>query len=172
MTHPTRPDDEFRFSHDLRVRWTEVDLQGVVFFGHYYAFFDVAQAEYFRALGFPYPGSFVTPECDLFIRKSDCEYFGSARYDDELAIGARVAAMGRSSLTMACAVRRGDETLASGEIVYVFANPETRSTQAIPADLRAAITAYEPVDRTGATKPRVHPSKAARRYPPGGDARD
>lgn len=146
MPDPSRTDSEFRFSHDLRVRWTEVDLQGVVFFGSYYSYFDIAQAEYFRALGFTYPDAFVTPDCDFFIRKSGCEYFGSARYDDELAIGARVTRLGRSSLTMAFAVRRGGDTLAAGEIVYVFANPASRSTRPVPEGLRAAIIAYEPVD--------------------------
>ena len=46
---------DFRFTHSLRVRWSEVDRQGIVFNGNYLNYFDVAMGEYWRALGFPYP---------------------------------------------------------------------------------------------------------------------
>ena len=46
---------EFRFAHRMRVRWAEVDKQGIVFNGHYLMYFDVAITEYYRALGYPYP---------------------------------------------------------------------------------------------------------------------
>ena len=32
----------FKFSHQLRVRWSEVDAQGVVFNPHYLTFADIA----------------------------------------------------------------------------------------------------------------------------------
>ena len=37
-THPCRQD--FRFSHRLRVRWVEVDMQKIVFNAHYLMYFD------------------------------------------------------------------------------------------------------------------------------------
>jgi len=43
----------------LRVRWAEVDRQDVVFNGHYFLYFDVAVAEYWRAIGFRYPDDIV-----------------------------------------------------------------------------------------------------------------
>ena len=33
---------DFRFAHRMRVRWAEVDKQGIVFNGHYLMYFDVA----------------------------------------------------------------------------------------------------------------------------------
>ena len=42
--------DDFRFFHPLRVRWAEVDPQGIVFNGNYLTYADVAITEYFRAL--------------------------------------------------------------------------------------------------------------------------
>ena len=44
--------EDFTFVHSLRVRWAEVDRQHVVFNGHYFLYFDVAVAEYWRAIGF------------------------------------------------------------------------------------------------------------------------
>ena len=46
---------EFTFFHPLRVRWAEVDMQSVVFNGHYLTYFDVAITEYWRSLKLPSP---------------------------------------------------------------------------------------------------------------------
>jgi YbgC/YbaW family acyl-CoA thioester hydrolase len=40
----------FRMMHRLRVRWAEVDMQKIVFNGHYLMYFDTAMADYWRAL--------------------------------------------------------------------------------------------------------------------------
>ena len=37
----------------LRVRWNEVDAQGIVFNAQYLAYLDVASTGYWRALGLP-----------------------------------------------------------------------------------------------------------------------
>ena len=39
---------DFRFFHRLRVRWSEVDLQKIVFNPHYLSYIDVAMADYWR----------------------------------------------------------------------------------------------------------------------------
>jgi len=51
--------DDFTFLHPLRVRWAEVDRQDVVFNANYFLYFDVAVAEYWRAIGIPYPEGYV-----------------------------------------------------------------------------------------------------------------
>ena len=50
---------EFRCVSRLRVRWAEVDMQKVVFNGHYLTYIDTAVAEYWRAIGLPYPAGYV-----------------------------------------------------------------------------------------------------------------
>ncbi len=57
---------EFRFVYRLRVRWAEVDRQGIVFNGHYLTYFDVGITEYYRALGFPYPDGLAEHGTDLY----------------------------------------------------------------------------------------------------------
>ena len=42
--------DRFRFFERLRVRWSEIDAQQIVFNGHYLTYFDTAVAGYWRAL--------------------------------------------------------------------------------------------------------------------------
>ena len=46
------PKQDFKFKTPIRVRWMEGDAQGIVFNGAYLGYLEVAQAEYFRNLGF------------------------------------------------------------------------------------------------------------------------
>ena len=46
-------------STGLRVRWAEVDMQKIVFNGHYLTYIDTAIAEYWREIGLPYPAGYV-----------------------------------------------------------------------------------------------------------------
>ena len=57
---------DFSFVHTLRVRWSEVDMQGIVFNGNYLNYFDVAFTEYWRAIGLPYPEGIAGTGGDLF----------------------------------------------------------------------------------------------------------
>jgi acyl-CoA thioesterase FadM len=41
------------------VRWAEVDMQKIVFNGHYLTYIDTAIAEYWREIGLPYPAGYV-----------------------------------------------------------------------------------------------------------------
>ena len=60
---------DFRHRMPLRVRWAEVDKQGVVFNAHYLLYCDVCVTEYWRAVGLRYPEDFVAHNGDLFVRK-------------------------------------------------------------------------------------------------------
>jgi acyl-CoA thioester hydrolase len=135
--------DEFTFSHRLRVRWAEVDRQDVVFNGNYFLYFDVAIAEYWRAIGFSYPADLVKLGMDIFAIKASAEFHGSATYEDELDVLCRVSRIGRSSMTFLFGIWRGAEQLTSGELVYVNADLKTRKSAPWPESLKSAILAYE-----------------------------
>jgi len=134
---------EFRFTHRLRVRWAEVDRQGIVFNGHYLTYFDVGITEYYRALGYPYPDGLVQHGTDLYVRKAELEYHASAHYDEEIDICVRVERLGRSSFDFRIEIHRGDQLLVSGKVVYVSADPVARKSSPLPDFLRKAINAFE-----------------------------
>jgi YbgC/YbaW family acyl-CoA thioester hydrolase len=133
----------FRFLDRLRVRWVEVDLQQIVFNGHYLMYFDTAVASYWRALAMPYHETMAQLGGDLYVRKATVEYLGSARYDDVLEIGLRCERIGNSSILFIAAAFRGETALVTGELVYVFANPATQTSLPVPQPLREALQAYE-----------------------------
>lgn len=158
------PHEEFTFVHRLRVRWAEVDRQDVVFNGNYFLYFDVAIAEYWRAVGFSYPADLVKLGMDIFAIKATAEFHGSATYEDELEVACRVSRIGRSSMTFLFGIWRGAEQLTSGELVYVNADLKTRKSAPWPGFLKSAILAYERVTpedgaATGTSQAQLRPSR-------------
>ena len=141
MSAPRRSD--FRFLDRLRVRWAEVDLQKIVFNGHYLMYFDTAVAGYWRALALPYQETMAGLQGDLYVRKASLEYLASARCDDLLAVGIRCSRIGNSSLVMTAAVFRGDQCLVHGEMVYVFADPQSQTSKPVPSILRDWFQGFE-----------------------------
>ena len=134
---------DFAFSHTLRVRWAEVDMQGVVFNGHYLTYIDVAFTEYWRATGLPDAIMQARDGRELFVRKSTIEYFSPAHFDDEIVIGCRCAAIGNSSLQMQMQIHRGDTHLISAQLIYVYADVASKTSCAVPAAWREIIDAFE-----------------------------
>jgi len=133
---------EFRFLDPLRVRWAEVDMQKVVFNGHYLMYVDTAMGNYWRALALPYEATLAALDGDLFVRRSTLDYLAPARYDDLLDVGVRFESAGTSSLRFVAAVFRGEALLVHGEIVYVWTDAATRRPQAAPAALVDAFRAH------------------------------
>ncbi|HYG54353.1 MAG TPA: thioesterase family protein [Burkholderiales bacterium] len=142
------PRADFACVLSLRVRWAEVDMQRIVFNGHYLTYIDTAVAEYWRAIGLPYPEGYVERYAnDLYLRKATVEYLGSARYDDLLNVYCRVAKLGRTSMTFNFEIAREKEEapLVTAELVYVNADPASMKAAPLPEELRSRITRYERV---------------------------
>jgi YbgC/YbaW family acyl-CoA thioester hydrolase len=138
------PREDFVCAHRLRVRWAEVDMQKIVFNGHYLTYIDTAIADYWREIGLPYPHGYVERfGNDVYLRKANVEYLGSARYDDELTVYCRVSRLGRSSMTFNFEICRATEPpLVTAELVYVNADPQMKPAP-LPEALRDKVRHYE-----------------------------
>ncbi len=138
----------YKFTMPLRVRWAEVDRQGVVFNGHYLTYFDVGITEYWRAIGLPYPEGIANTGIDLFVAKAVVNYHAPLEYDDMLELGVRVARLGNSSLTFAIQINRQGKCLTTGEVVYVMTDMVSRRSCPIPHKVRQGIEAFEAPQRS------------------------
>lgn len=134
---------DFRHLESLRVRWAEIDAQGIVFNGHYLTYLDTAISGYWRALAIPYHDTMKSLGGDLYVRRATLDYRGSARYDDRLDIGIRVREFGNSSMMVDTAVFHGDQMLVQAEMIYVFADPATQTPLRLPDSLRQVIHDFE-----------------------------
>jgi len=134
---------DFRLSHRLRVRWVEVDMQQIVFNGHYLMYFDTAVTEYWRRLAMPYAATMHQLGGDLYVKKASLEYHASAEMDDFLDVCMRCEHIGNSSMRFVGGIFRGDQLLISSELVYVYADPVAKKSQPIPEALREMLQAFE-----------------------------
>ena len=133
------------FRHRIRVRYSECDQQGVVFYPHYLAWFDVAMTELFRAGGHPY-GEMTAAGVDMVVAEAGLRYLGSARFDDEVELTAAVQRLGSTSITTRLAVERVEDgaQLAEGELRHVFIQLATMEKTPIPGRLRRALEPFLP----------------------------
>lgn len=134
---------DFRFFHRLRVRWAEIDMQKIVFNGHYLTYLDTAVTAYWSKVALPYESAFHLLGGELYVKKATLEYHASALMDDDLSIGMKCSKMGKSSIVFEAGIFRGDKLLISGELIYVFADPKTQSSKPIPEVLRHILLIYE-----------------------------
>jgi YbgC/YbaW family acyl-CoA thioester hydrolase len=133
----------FRSITRLRVRYAECDAQKVVFNGNYAFYVDVAITEYWRAMALPFEESMVYLDGEQVVRKSTIEFEASALYDDQLELGIRCSRIGNSSLVFTCDIFRGEERLATCELVYVHVGLGTLTPKPVPQELRDVINAFE-----------------------------
>jgi acyl-CoA thioester hydrolase len=86
----------FRFSHGHRVRYDEVDAQGIVGNASWLNLLQLGRIEYLRYLGLMMEGGTRAP-AQAVVRKSVVDYIAPARFDDPLAIRVRTSYLGNRS---------------------------------------------------------------------------
>ena len=136
--------DEYAFSTRTRVGFSDTDAQGIVYYGRYNPYFDLARVEYLRSLGLLFHeagGEFV-------MRANDVEYFAPARFDDELEICVRVRRMGRTSVTFEFAAYRvpDDELMVTAHQTLVYVDLAERKACPVPDAFREPVLAFEGAD--------------------------
>src|SRR3989440_12387581 len=100
------------------VRWSYVDFAGIIFYGAYVRFFEIAETELFRACGLAYAQLFDRYDMFLPRKAVHSEFYSPARLDDRLRIAAYVGKIGTKSLTLHFDVlRAGSDSLgAAGSV--------------------------------------------------------
>jgi acyl-CoA thioester hydrolase len=134
----------FKLSARARVGFSDTDAQGIVYYGRYNPYFDIARVEYHRTLGLLHrhgPGEFV-------MRANDVEYFAPAVFDDEIEIFARVVRVGRTSVTFAfAAYRQPDDTLmVTAHQTLVYVDLAERRAREVPHEYRTRVLEFEGED--------------------------
>jgi len=136
--------DRPRFFYPVQVRYVETDMQGHVFFGHYFTYFDIGLVEYLKAVGFAYQ-DFLEIGADFFYVSADCQYKGRAFFDDTLHVHTRVGNIGNTSFTFEFAIfeQTTDRPISTGHIVAVAVDLKTRDPIRVPEQFRKAVSDFE-----------------------------
>ena len=132
----------FKFSARTRVGFSDTDAQGIVYYGRYNPYFDLARVEYLRTLGLLQQrgesGNFV-------MRANDVEYFAPAVFDDEIEVFVRVSRLGRTSVTFAFAAYRlpDDLLMVTAHQTLVYVDLAERKACPVPYAFRDPVLAFE-----------------------------
>lgn len=126
------------FAVEEYVRWSDVDHAGIIFYGAYVRFFEMAETEMFRAAGLPYSEFFDRLGIWLPRAHFDCDFEYPARLDDRLRVVAYVSRFGRTSLTLSFDVwhLESGRIAASAREVLVCTDRTTLRPVPIPPALR------------------------------------
>lgn len=124
----------------LRVRYADTDKMGIVYYGKYFEYFEVARTEMLRGVGVAY-ADLEAAGYGLPVSKAAAEYFRGAKYDEELEIETRIPLESRAALEIVYrvhAVATG-EIIATGSTTLVFISLKTGRPTRPPAAYVSAI---------------------------------
>jgi acyl-CoA thioester hydrolase len=139
LGHETERMPPFRYAALTRVGFSDTDAQGVVYYGRYMPYFDLARVEYHRHLGRPQlPGQFA-------MRASTVEYHAPARFDDLLEVFVRVERVGTTSVTYdhAAYLAEDDVLMATAKQTLVLIDLADRRPVPVPDSFREQVGSFD-----------------------------
>jgi acyl-CoA thioester hydrolase len=99
-----------RFRVSEYVRWSDIDLAGIICYGAYVRFFEIAESELFRSLGLPFSELFEKLDFWLPRAQLHFEFRTPALLDDRLDLEMWVSKIGTSSLRLEFQARKNNPT--------------------------------------------------------------
>jgi acyl-CoA thioester hydrolase len=138
---------DFRFHHDLRVRFAETDLQAIVFNGNYLTYYDTAWTEYLRECGFTYK-ELIDAGVDTVLARTELDFKAPAKFDDILQIYTRISKIGNTSIIFDFEIHRAADELLIGSAtsLYVCVDPTTLEKIRVPDWFRERFNEFEGTD--------------------------
>jgi acyl-CoA thioester hydrolase len=140
---------EKRFAIEERVRWSDVDGAGIIYFGSYIRFFEIAETEMYRAMGLPYSEAFDVLNVYPVRAQFHCDFKSPAYLDDLLTTNMWVSRIGTSSILVDFEIARTlsskgkiGEVLVTGHCVLVTVDRESLKPRRVPERLRDALQMF------------------------------
>jgi acyl-CoA thioester hydrolase len=143
LGHETDRKPPFRYAAYTRVAFSDTDAQGVVYYGRYLPYFDLARTEYHRHLGA------IHIRGEFAMRASNVEYHAPARFDDLLEVFVRVERVGTTSVTYDHAAYRvrddgePDVLMATAKHTLVLIDLGDRRPVPVPGEFRERVAEFE-----------------------------
>ena len=129
------------FSYPVAVKFSEIDLAGVVFNSHYLTWCEDAKWAFLESVGYG-PYRFAREEVNALVRHAEIDWVASLRARDQAEIRVSVTRVGASSFTLRHEIwRAGDDPIltATCTITYVWVEIATGAKTDIDPALRRAL---------------------------------
>ena len=127
----------------IKVRYSEVDCQRIVYNSHYLTYFDISLSEMLEDC-FNQDEYIKNTSNDFHTVGVQMNFKSPARLNDQLEIYTGVMKLGNSSMTFIQEIYRAgsDEILNSANITWVNTNQKSMKSATIPDDIRAKLNKY------------------------------
>jgi acyl-CoA thioester hydrolase len=133
-----------RFIIEEHVRWSDIDRAGIIYYGQFLRFFEIAETELFRSVGLPY--SEVFDRLDIWLPRVQIhfDFHKPLVLDDLIEVSAYVGRFGTKSLTLRFEVtKKGEaESVARGHVVLACVSRSTFKSVTIPAEIVKRLEPY------------------------------
>ena len=146
MTGPAADATGYGFTHchKVRVRYAETDAMGVVYYGNYLTYFEVARVEYLRSAGVNYR-SLEDDKMTGAVVAAHVTYHAPARFDDELSLWSRCVSMGKVRFRIEYEIHREADRaqIVSGYTEHALLAHDTLRPIRIPDWVKTSIEQFE-----------------------------
>ncbi|MGE8720985.1 acyl-CoA thioesterase [Leptospira terpstrae] len=122
------------FQYTLRIRYSEVDSQGIVFNANYLNYLDVAITEYFRDKGISYSEFIDRYKLDFHVVQSLIDYRNGAKFDDLLNVFLSPSYKS-SKIYWSFQMKCGNKMICSGMLTYITVSHLTKKIVALPEEV-------------------------------------
>ncbi|MFN8571538.1 MAG: acyl-CoA thioesterase [Gemmatimonadaceae bacterium] len=126
------------------VRWGDVDPARIIRYDAYTRFFELAESEFFRSLGYPYRAIFETLGVGIPRRVMHMDFVSPPVLDEQLEVSVYISQVGTTSMTMNFDFHGdGGRLRATGYLVLVCVDAgEGMHKRPWPPALRSAVAPY------------------------------
>ena len=135
-----------RFTIEEHVRWSDIDRAGIIYYGQFLRFFEIAETELFRSVGLPY--SKVFDGFDIWLPRVQIhfDFHKPLVLDDLIEVSAYVGRFGNKSFTLKFEVNKKGETdlVAEGHVVLACVSRSSFKSVPVPAAIVEALRPYLP----------------------------
>jgi YbgC/YbaW family acyl-CoA thioester hydrolase len=133
-----------RFTIEEHVRWSDIDRAGIIYYGQFLRFFEIAETELFRSVGLPY--SEVFDRLDIWLPRVQIhfDFRKPLVLDDLIEVSAYVGRFGDKSLTLRFEVNKKGETdlVAEGHVVLACVSRSTFKAVFVPGEIIESLRPY------------------------------
>ena len=119
----------------LRVRYSDTDQMGYVYYGRYASFYEVARVELFRSLGFSYK-KLEEEGIGMPVIDMETKYILPIKYDEQIKINTTIENLPSSRISFKYEVYNQNNELANtAKTTLTFINLTNKKPVRMPAEL-------------------------------------
>lgn len=136
--------NDYGYQTEVRVRLSETDAVGIVFFGSFASYMDVGRMDYLGYLGVTPKEGRIPGLIPGAVVAQVANFHSPARYNDALVINVRMARIGRTSYTLHFLItaKRSRQVVSTGALTLAWLDDDFQPVQ-VPEEFRETVRAFE-----------------------------